>query len=136
MGAWGTGVFDNDYACDWKCDLEESEDLALVEETFEQIEENGEEYLESDLGSEALAACEVIARLKGNWGPRNAYTESLDNWVINHPLCPPVELIQNALAAIDRIMTSPSELLEVWFEDSDKDEWLKVVADLRSRVQA
>ena len=29
MGAWGTGVFDNDTACDWSYDLEKTKDFSL-----------------------------------------------------------------------------------------------------------
>ena len=41
----------------------------------------GEGYLDVDAACEGLAACEVVARLKGNWGARNAYTETVDKWV-------------------------------------------------------
>jgi hypothetical protein len=30
MGAWGTGIFDNDTACDWAYDLKETSDLSLL----------------------------------------------------------------------------------------------------------
>lgn len=136
MGAWRVNTFDNDFACDWMCDLEDTDDLSLVEQAFDAIEENGDEYLEADLASEALAACEVVACLKGNPGPGDSSTESLDEWIEAHPLIPSNKLVERALAAIDRVTSPESELLEVWIDSDTKDEWLAAVADLRTRVHS
>jgi hypothetical protein len=133
MGAWGTGTFDNDTACDWAGDLEGAEDLSPVEAAIKQVVETGDDYLDSDVACEALAACEVVARLKGNWGRRDAYTETVDAWVQAHPGQPSQELITHALTAIDRVLKSPSELLELW-QETDNDSWSEEVRDLRSRV--
>lgn len=137
MGAWGHGTFDNDTACDWSYGLEECEDLTLVRETLSRVLAHAEEYLDSEVACEALAACEVVARLKGNWGERDAYTETADEWVKSHPITPPVELVDQAVSAIDRILTPPSELLslEVWVDPSNQAEWRKSVEDLRARVR-
>ena len=81
MGAWGTGIFDNDMACDWTGELDGADDLSPVEEALDEVLAIGDGYLDSDEASGALAACEVIARLKGNWGKRDAYSEDLDEWV-------------------------------------------------------
>ena len=62
-----------------------------------------EEYLDADLGCEALAACEVVARLRGYFGTRNASTGSLDEWVNTHPQEPPPALVQLAHRAVDRV---------------------------------
>lgn len=134
MGAWGVNTFDNDTACDWIHGLEDVEDLSLVRETLANVLAVGTEYLDSDIACEGLAACEVIARLKGNWGMKNAYTESLDKWVTEHPANPPTDLVDQALAAIDRILTPPSELRELWDEEGENTEWRDAVNDLRSRV--
>jgi hypothetical protein len=134
MGAWGTGTFENDTACDWARDLEAAADLSPVVETLTRAIEVGDEYLDADVGSEALAACEVVARLKGNWGARDAYTETLDAWVREHATPPSNELISQALGAIDRVLKAPSELLELWDESDEKAGWHGAVADLRTRV--
>jgi hypothetical protein len=134
MGAWDADTFDNDAACDWASELEETSDLSCVADTLSAVLETGDEYLDSDDACRALAACEVIARLKGNWGKRDPYTEQVDQWVESHPQAPPPELIKTALSAIDRIRTPPSELLELW-EEADATEWHKCVDDLRRRVE-
>ncbi len=134
MGTWGANTFDNDRACDWEEELEDVNDLSLVHNTLAQVIATGAEYLESGVACEGLAACEVIARLKGNWGIRDAYTEVIDNWVQRHPMEPPIELISQALAVIDRVLTIPSELMEAWAQVSENEQWREAVADLRSRV--
>jgi hypothetical protein len=138
MGSWGTGTFDNDTACDWAYGLERTQDLSLVREAIEKILAQGRARIDASRAEEALAACEVIARLEGNWGTRNSYSRNVDVWVLAHPkLAPPRELVQDALNAIDRIMSAPSELVQLWDETSDAEgaaEWRAAVADLRARV--
>ena len=133
MGAWGANTFDNDTACDWTYDLEQAGDLSLVRKALARVTSVGGEYLDSDVASTGLAACEVLARLKGHWGVRNAYTETIDKWVAAHKGEPPADLIAQALQVIDRVLMPPSELLELWSE-GDINEWQAAVADLRTRV--
>ncbi len=133
MGAWGALAFDNDEANDWAYDLEDAFDLSMVAKAFAEVERGG--YLESSTASEALAACEVLARLKGRPGYTNAYTDKVDRWVATHQIDPPVDLVNRGNAAIDRILGDDSELRELWAESGDED-WLAAVADLRSRLTA
>jgi hypothetical protein len=84
MGAWAADTFDNDTACDWADRLEWVDDLSLVHKALGRVLDR-EEYLDADAACKGLAACEVIARLKGNWGPRNPYTQTVDKWVETHP---------------------------------------------------
>ena len=82
MGAWGVLAFDNDTANDWAYDLEGVQGLSVVNTAFAELEQEGD-YLDSDFACNALAACEVIARLKGRAGYQNAYTEKVDSWEAN-----------------------------------------------------
>jgi hypothetical protein len=133
MGDWGYDTFENDNACDWLFGLEDVDDLSLVTETFEHILAVGPKLLVASDAEEGLAACEVVARLKGHYGQRDAYTEDLDQWVKSHRLTPSPDLIQTALAVIARVLTPPSELLDLW-EESDLDQWKQAVENLRGRV--
>ncbi len=135
MGAWDYDTFDNDTACDWSYELENAEDLDCVRDALNGVLETGDEYLDSDEASIGLAACEVIARLKGNWGKRNSFTETVDAWVESHPQTPPAELVAEALRVIDRVRAEPSELLELW-EEAGASEWRAAVDNLRSRVES
>ena len=134
MGAWGVGAFDNDTACDWAYDLEKVGSLSVVSETLSRILDVGNEYLDADDACVGLAACEVVARLKGNWGQRNPYTETVDRWVASHPGIPPDEIVRKAVAVVERVVVPPSELLELW-EEGDATEWRNSVENLRARVE-
>ena len=134
MGAWGADTFDNDAAGDWSYGLEGADGLTHVRTTLDAVIAVGDGYLDVDAACEGLAACEVVARLKGNWGARNAYSESVDRWVEGYGAPPPAGLTEMALAVIERVLTTPSELLELWEED-DPTEWHSSVENLRSRVE-
>jgi septation ring formation regulator EzrA len=136
MGAWDHTTFGNDDACDWGGDLRSCEDLSLVEETLDTVIDSKDEYLEAPESSQAIAAAEVVARLQGRFGVRNAYTESVDEWVAAHPLTVPTALAQKAHAALDRILVRPSELLELWEESDDFEAWKGTITELKSRIQA
>jgi len=134
MGAWDATIFGNDTACDWAYDLEVTDDLSFVEETIEVVLDNGDDYLDSCEAEEALAAAEVIARLQGNFGYRNAHTETVDKWVERINIKPSPELAGKTLEAIDRILTEPSELMELWQESEHFETWKNNVEDLRRRI--
>lgn len=134
MGAWGVLAFDNDDANDWAYGLEQTSDFSLVISTFAQVEES-EDYLEAPTASEALAACEVLARAMGRPGYQNSYTEKVDKWVKQNPQKPSRALLERASAVIGRVLGDKSELRELW-DEGDAGDWLQAVEDLRSRVRA
>lgn len=131
MGAWDATSFGNDTANDWAYDLEECADLSYIEATLQQVLDAGDDYLDADIATEAIAAAEVLAWLRGRPTPVDAYTEKIADWVSAHPIEPPAVLIQKALLALDRVQQEPSELPELWEGDPD---WTAAIADLRSRL--
>lgn len=135
MGAWGYGVFDNDTACDWAFSLEESSDLSIVDAALEKVLATGSAYLEASDAEEGLAAVEVVARLQGNFGEKNSYTEPVDAWVAKNRLEVSPELAKKALAAIERILNEPSEMVELWQEAGEFDAWKSSIEDLKTRVR-
>jgi hypothetical protein len=134
MGAWGTGIFDNDTACDWAYELEGQHDLGVIERALDEVLD-GDDAPDADIGEEALAAAEALARLQGHWGIRNSYTERMDAWVETAGLVPPPALVRKAHAAIDRILGADSELAELWGESDEFDGWKAAVAELRGRLR-
>jgi hypothetical protein len=137
MGCWAIDAFGNDDAADWAYGLEECNDLSLIESTLDKVlAVTSEEYLEAPYASEALAAIEVIARLQGHWGERNAYTETVDSWVEKTKLKPSQALMQKAYRTIERILSDQSELRELWEESEEFDAWRASVEELKSRVHA
>jgi len=137
MGAWGVLAFDNDAANDWAYNLEGADDLTLVESALDKVVAVGTDYLDSDLACDALAACEVLARLRGQPGYTNAYTEKVDQWVAARKgrIVSSEGLLTRASAAIDRILDEDSELRELW-KGSDGEEWRAAVEELRGRLGA
>jgi hypothetical protein len=133
MGAWGERVFDNDAANDWAYGLDDVDDLELVEAALQELEQVGDQYLDQDVACVALAACDVLARLRGNFGYRDAYTRKVDEWVAAHPLTVGPELLARARAALDRILGANSELRQLW-EEGDATAWHAALTDLRGRL--
>lgn len=134
MGTWDVGSFDNDAACDWAGQLQAYPDLSFVDETLSTVIEEGE-YLEASGAEEAIAAAEVVARLQGNWGDRNAYSERADRWIEQAGITPNRTIAIKAHQAIDRILSEPSELLELWQESDEFELWRKTLLGLKARVQ-
>src|SRR5437773_1554045 len=90
MGTWDEGSFGNDTACDWSYGLEKVNDLRYVETTLDKVLAYGAgEMVTADAAECAVAAAEVIARLKGRWGEEDSYPETTDAWVRSHPVRPP-----------------------------------------------
>lgn len=134
MGTWSADPFGNDDAVDWIYALEKTDDLSLIAETIQKVLDIDSEDLEAPEAVEAIAAADTIARLKGDFYIKNAYTESLDYWIANHPITPPQELVDSVILAMDRILTEPSELLELWQDSEDFDAWAKEMQDLKARL--
>lgn len=137
MGAWDVGSFDNDTAVDWSYGLERTDDLSWVERALDEALAFGpSDSVSTEVGECAVAAADVVARLRGGGGESNGYTQTVDDWVSAHPLRPPAELLGKALAVIRRVSTSPSDLLELWEESGDGEGWQDALQDLRARLGA
>jgi hypothetical protein len=134
MGAWGAGIFENDTASDWAFGLEGATDASLIERTLTKVLAVGAQYLEARDAEEGLAAAEAVARMRGNWGGRDAYTEPMDKWIETVKIAPGDELVQKALAVVRRVLSEPSELMELWAESDEFDTWKAALEDLRSRL--
>ncbi|WP_425400513.1 DUF4259 domain-containing protein [Aeoliella sp.] len=132
MGAWGMGSFENDAACDWACDLEDAEDLSVVSAAFEGVFE--EDYLDSDEAAFAIAACEVLAALKGNPITKYEAYPTVNDWVKAHPQSVPADLVSKANLVLDRILAADSEMNELWEESDNYESWKSAVDDLRTRL--
>jgi hypothetical protein len=136
MGTWGAGTLDNDTAVDWMYGLGEVSDLSLIEGTLDRALAVGGEYLEAPDAEEALAAAEAVARMLGNSGVRNDYTQVMDTWVAYMNRLPPSELVAKAQRIVARIQEAPSELLELWSRSDKSAVWKQSLADLVRRLGA
>jgi hypothetical protein len=131
MGAWGVGSWDNDDAGDWVYELEESKDLSLVIQTLRAITNPEEDYLESCICSEALAAAEVVAAANGR--PGTDLPEEVQVWLKRAKPSINSDILNLAQHVIEIIGTR-SELLELWQESDSYPEWRQAMAGLKNRL--
>ena len=135
MGAWGLDVFENDAACDWVYDLE-SKGADHISATLESVLSVGNEFLAADIGSQGLAAVEVVARLLGQPGQSGNSTESLDAWLASNSFTPSADLTKAAVATIEAVLGAKSELAELWAEEPESSaQWRESVEGLRRRLE-
>jgi hypothetical protein len=134
MGTWGIGVFENDTACDFAGDVAESGGPASLEKALDHVLAIQDGYLEASDAAEALAAADIIARLNGSRGEQTAYTASIDQWVDRQQSPPPQQLIDKARRCVSRILTEPSEMVELWQEAGEFDAWKRSVEAVFARL--
>lgn len=135
MGAWGPQTFENDTAIDWLADFLEVGELEMIEETLETAVEDDDEPVDVDVACEAIAACEVLALLRGRRGGVHATTPELEAWIKGFHKKAPAALYTLAGKAIERVLDADSELRLLW-DDAGDDAWIKDVRDLQARLKA
>lgn len=130
--AWGIGAFENDTAYEWSAEATDAGDsgLGFVENTLSLVEEADDDELDADLACEAIAACEVIARLQGRGGRTGGDSAEFDAWIRGLPR-PAPQLVKLAGRAMDRVISAGPELSALY---DDGAAWLSFVTDLRKRV--
>ncbi|MFG2119649.1 DUF4259 domain-containing protein [Streptomyces sp. NPDC048710] len=126
MGTWDTGPFDNDTAADWCNGLDDAavdERAGMVRDALVRAVDT-DDHLEAPEAEEAVAAAALVAaQLPGGDVPSPHYgpEEPLPDLAALRPL---------ALQALDRVVTEPSELLDLW-EDSEGGPWRSGVERMR-----
>lgn len=143
MGAWGLGSFENDDAMDWMSDFAEVQDMNLINATFDIVIENAGSYIEAPEASNALAAAEIIAAIKGN------IHKDFPDYYLNKSEEIEAELIdfdklktgliedvsQKALQVVRLIKENEnSELKQLWQDTDEFSDWLNDVNELEKRL--
>ena len=136
MGAWGLGNFENDDALDWVFELQSAKDLSVVVETFDQVIESSEGYVDAWESAIALAAAEVVAALAGQ--PAAQLPGEVMEWVKdytseNKAISLDASIMNKAKQAVTIVLTN-SELQELWEETEEYDQWKSVIVDLQKRL--
>ena len=133
MGAWGTKSFENDDALDWVNELEKCNDPKIFWDAVESV--INEEYIDADIATEALAALEVTAAMKGK--NSDDLPEEVDKWLSeNKGIQLPNNFYIRAEEALNKIMGSESELKELWEESDSYNDWLDNMQNLISRINS
>ena len=144
MGTWANDPFGNDLACDWVFDLTKKGNSGLfgkpglnfIKATLEKALSTGDEYLEAPDADEGIAAADTVARLRGHFYERNAYTKRLDGWVAKEKKSDHQPLATLALKVVERVLSQPSELLDLWEESAEAESWKQQMATLKERLLA
>jgi hypothetical protein len=136
VGTWSHEPFGNDSANDWAYGLEDQTDFSLVAQAIQNVLDNGNDYLDSDVAVEAVAAAEVLAKALGRGTQADAYTEKVDTWLRSLGVNPSPDLLSKAQAALTRIVGPDSELRELWEESDDFETWQSSIRALQSAVGA
>ncbi|PZQ48540.1 MAG: hypothetical protein DI556_13850 [Rhodovulum sulfidophilum] len=140
MGAWGTGMFENDTAQDWLGEYA-AEGASAVVGALMMAEEQAEEgYLEAPQASAALAACEAVAASFGRplaAAPR----ELVDSLSADAPQIKAFpDLRLRCVNVVGLVGSAPetSELLALWGEVGGLDQatFEAALGDLNDRLQA
>ena len=116
MGAWGTGIFENDRALDQVYEITEGDDLEPLSSLFETIE-GEKEYIDADDGESLIAAAAVIAAVRGN--ESTDLPDALKVWISEKKPAADRAVALRAADLIDRILGPGSELAELWSESTE-----------------
>ncbi len=149
MGGWGTGSFENDDALDWLYNFSEDQSLTRVEKALEKIE--GAAYKDYDWWDIffAVAACEVIAAIKGRLSPdfpiQYINDKEAPNWEVPvnridfsalEPYLKP-EITLRAERLLSQLKSEP-KIHEggMWIESTDYYQWINDLEELKNRISA
>ena len=129
MGTWDVGPFDNDTAADWCGTFDDAAPdarQALVRDTLARAADTTD-HLDADIGDQAVAAAALVAAQCPGGDPAHPH------YGPKQPVPDLTDLGALALRALDRILTGPSELLELW-ADSDDGPWRTTINGLRTTL--
>ncbi len=133
MGTWGAGSFENDDAMDFVYAFEEDGVDALCDAL---ITVDDADYVEAGHGVVAIAASDIIAAAVGlpivALPPAVAEALDVHGEAIRNDSA---ALKKSAIGALKKILSTDSELKELWAE-SGESSWLASVTDLVRRLEA
>ena len=117
MGAWGTGVFDDDTACDI---IGEAIDDELPAEVLvkKAINVPEDDYLESDDGLEIIVAGAVVDALI-NGTSYTCMVEGFDTWLSKQNVDTVVPHKSALVDALQIVLSDDSEINELWAENEE-----------------
>jgi hypothetical protein len=133
MGAWGEKPFENDSAMDWLAELGKQGVGALRNALREVVDTDGEDYLEVDEGSAAIAAAELVSAAQGHG--REYLVEAAVEWLDKNDGVLGDADVKLARRAVKRVFAENSELRELWDENGEDGDWHKEVRALQTRLK-
>jgi hypothetical protein len=134
MGAWGSGIFENDDAADFVYEIVDRSDLSPIEAAIEQVLLMDSDYLEAPEGARALAAISILALLTNRDLEIKDAGPDLKQWIQQSAIKVPESLLAKSRRAAQRVITSPSEIMELWSESGEFETWKASVENLASKL--
>jgi hypothetical protein len=145
MGAWGTGIFENDDALGWLYELATVGSVVITGAMTDVQDGSKTGYIEVDIGARGLAACEIVAASRGfgpNPRPDLSSVVQVDvfwPWVTEQ-LQAERKHAKDCIAVVEAIVQDPdkSELLGLWSEGGDtarRNEFLEIAGGLLDRLE-
>jgi Domain of unknown function (DUF4259) len=135
MGAWGSGIFEDDTAMDFFDGLYASDKpLQHLKDALE--ESSTADYLEYGAGQNALVSGAIIDSILN--GIRHAEDlDDLDTFIEQHKTLDVAPLKVLASAAVRRVLSEGSELRELWAENTTEfPKWRENLESLAVRLEA
>lgn len=138
MGAWGMQAFENDAALDFTAQLfheSQAGDLGFLREAIQDVfQAQQESYIDSDIGSPAVAAAAILSYLKqGSDAQEILKIQPFGQaWLDAARQADYQTLIPDALKALELVLADNSELYELWEETGYFAEWLDSVKQIKT----
>lgn len=135
MGTWGIKPFENDLALDFLTDFEENKSFSFLRRAVEGV--ITEDFLEAAVISEAIAALEIIAAIKGNAIDEFPEMETLSLEDLESKFSSKItnylmDLCEDAIGIITR--ADDNEMVELLEEADVLEEWIEIIDDLNERL--
>jgi|HubBroStandDraft_1064217.scaffolds.fasta_scaffold20556_4 hypothetical protein len=133
MGAWGSGAFENDGAMDFVQEVTDGSGLKRIESALAAVLKSKSEYLEAPEAEEGLAASAMLAEILNPAAEQELVPLEVSAWASNADK-PLAEIVEKARQVVLRVLTPPSELLELWTESEDFENWKSGVEAIGARL--
>lgn len=133
MGAWGTGIFEDDTALDTVQEAIDSTAADFLQQVI--VTEDDEEYLEYDRAHQIIIAGVILdALLNGTVYEHN--DEAFEQWLEQQNRDSVNEFKPAVLAGLKMVLSNQSELNELWQENNmEYPNWRANVEGMIARLQ-
>ncbi len=126
MSPWGIGTFEDELACDWIEDLEDSDPVAFLAHCLDLGDEQPLGYL-ACIG--VLCSAEIISATSSNTASK--LPEALQRWIESHPEIDLKPFVLPAIIGLRKVLAEDSEISLLWNDNEQSgSDWLKSKKEL------
>ncbi|PUA29317.1 MAG: hypothetical protein B0W54_01570 [Cellvibrio sp. 79] len=131
MGAWGTGIFEDDASLDLLADAIESDAESFIRNSSSHF---NEEYLEYDQCQEVIVSGVILDALLNKTTYRSSDKE-FQEWIANQEIKELANLKESILKGLKVVISEKSELNELWQENEEEYySWRKNIETLTANL--